>query len=119
LPRCARSPAASPSHLTDLERRLLAAFVARLAAESPRISGIVLFGSRARARSTPESDIDLAVLVAGRRDRRLGLSGEQDERTSPDDCPEGHHAMDPVHLMRQPANSISPRARRSAGRRLA
>jgi len=31
----------------------------------------VLFGSRARGRSTPESDIDVAVLVAGRRDRTL------------------------------------------------
>jgi predicted nucleotidyltransferase len=67
----AREAIAFPDHLTDLERRLLAAFVARLAAESARISGIVLFGSRARARSTPESDIDVAVLVAGKRDRRL------------------------------------------------
>jgi predicted nucleotidyltransferase len=66
-----RDPIAFPDHLTDLERRLLAAFVARVAADSPRIGAIVLFGSRARARSTPESDIDLAVLVAGRRDRRL------------------------------------------------
>jgi predicted nucleotidyltransferase len=62
---------AFPDHLTDHERRLLAAFVGRLAAESPRIGGVVLFGSRARARSTPESDIDLAVLVAGHRDRGL------------------------------------------------
>jgi predicted nucleotidyltransferase len=67
----AREPIAFPDHLTDLERRLLAAFVARLVLESPRICGIVLFGSRARARSTPESDVDLAVLVAGRRDRTL------------------------------------------------
>jgi predicted nucleotidyltransferase len=66
-----REPIAFPDHLTDLERRLLAAFVTRLAAESPRISGIVLFGSRARARSTPESDIDVAVLAVGKRDRRL------------------------------------------------
>jgi predicted nucleotidyltransferase len=66
-----REPVTFPDHLTELERRLLAAFVARLAAESARISAIVLFGSRARARSTPESDIDLAVLVTGKRDRRL------------------------------------------------
>jgi predicted nucleotidyltransferase len=67
----ARERIAFPDHLTDHERRLLAALVARLAAESARIGGVVLFGSRARARSTPESDIDVAVLVAGKRDRRL------------------------------------------------
>jgi len=67
----APEPIAFPDHLTDLERRLLAALVARLAAASPRIGGIVLFGSRARARSTPESDLDVALLVAGNRDRRL------------------------------------------------
>jgi predicted nucleotidyltransferase len=62
---------AFPDRLTALERRLLAALVARLAAESMRVGGIVLFGSRARGRSTPESDIDVAVLVAGNRDRKL------------------------------------------------
>jgi predicted nucleotidyltransferase len=67
----ARKSIAFPDHLTDLERRLLAAFVARLAAASACISGIVLFGSRARAHSTPESDIDVAVLVGGSRDRTL------------------------------------------------
>ncbi len=66
-----REPIAFPDHLTDHERRLLAALVARLAAESARVGGIVLFGSRARALSTPESDIDVAVLVAGKRNRRL------------------------------------------------
>lgn len=77
----ARERIAFPDHLTELERRLLTTFVARLAAESARIGGIVLFGSRARARSTPESDIDVAVLVAGNRDRRIedrvvGLAAE-------------------------------------------
>lgn len=62
---------AFPDHLTELERRLLAAFVARLAAESARIGGVALFGSRARAQSTPESDIDVAVLVDGERERKL------------------------------------------------
>jgi predicted nucleotidyltransferase len=66
-----REALAFPDHLTDLERQLLAALVGRLAAESQRIRGIVLFGSRARARSTPDSDLDVAVLAAGRRDRRL------------------------------------------------
>lgn len=67
----AREPIAFPDHLTDLERRLLGALASRLAAESARIGGIVLFGSRARGDSTPESDIDVAVLVDGRRDRKL------------------------------------------------
>jgi predicted nucleotidyltransferase len=62
---------AFPDHLTDLERRLLAALVARLSAASMRVRAIVLFGSRARGRSTPESDVDVAVLVAGSRDRKL------------------------------------------------
>jgi len=62
---------AFPDHLTDLERRLLTALVTRLSAASARISAIVLFGSRARARSTPESDVDVAVLVAGNRDTKL------------------------------------------------
>lgn len=67
----AREPIAFPDHLTELERRLLGAFASRLAGESTRIDGVVLFGSRARGDSTPESDIDVAVLVGGRRDRRL------------------------------------------------
>lgn len=66
-----REPIAFPEHLTDFERRLLAALVARLASESARIRAVVLFGSRARGRSTVESDVDVAVLVAGKRDRRL------------------------------------------------
>jgi predicted nucleotidyltransferase len=60
-----------PDHLTDLERRLLAQLVARLSAASTRIRAIVLFGSRARGRSTPESDVDVAVRVAASRDRKL------------------------------------------------
>ena len=66
-----RERVAFPDHLTDLERRLLAALVARLAAASTRIRAIVLFGSRARGRSTPESDVDVAVRVAASRDRKL------------------------------------------------
>lgn len=66
-----RERIAFPDHLTDLERPLLAALVARLSAASARVRAIVLFGSRARGRSTPESDLDVAVLVAGRRDPRL------------------------------------------------
>jgi len=66
-----RDRIAFPEHLTDLERPLLTALAARLAAASPRIRAIVLFGSRARGRSTPESDLDVAVLVAGRRDPKL------------------------------------------------
>ncbi len=67
----ARAALAFPEHLTDLERPLLAALVARLAPASAFIRAIVLFGSRARGRSTPESDLDVAVRVAGRRDRKL------------------------------------------------
>jgi predicted nucleotidyltransferase len=70
-PVAARGGIAFPEHLTDHERRLLATLVARLADASPRVRAVVLFGSRARARSTVESDLDVAVLVAGRRDRRL------------------------------------------------
>jgi hypothetical protein len=66
-----RERIAFPDHLTDLERPLLTALVARLAAASARIRSIVLFGSRARGRSTVESDLDVAVLVAGRCDPKL------------------------------------------------
>lgn len=66
-----REPVLVPDHLTGLERRLLGAFASRLAAEATRVDRVVLFGSRARGDSTPESDIDVAVLLRGRRDRRL------------------------------------------------
>ncbi len=59
-----------PLHLTPLERVRIARAIERLAAE-PRVLRIRLFGSRARGRSRPDSDLDLAVDVAAPRHRDL------------------------------------------------
>lgn len=48
----------------DARRRLAAAF-------GPRLRGVLLFGSRARGSSRPDSDMDLMVLLDG--PVRLGL----------------------------------------------
>lgn len=67
-----RQPATTPpAHLSDAERIALVALAARLSALDPRIESLWLFGSRARGDSGPDSDLDLAVRVRGRRDRTL------------------------------------------------
>jgi hypothetical protein len=64
----ARRPATTPpAHLSDAERMALQALADRLSALDPRVESLRLFGSRARGDSGPDSDLDLAVHVRGRR----------------------------------------------------
>jgi predicted nucleotidyltransferase len=70
-PASGRATSALPAHLSEAERTALAALAARLAALDPRIESLRLFGSRARGASGPDSDLDLAVCVRGRRDAAL------------------------------------------------
>jgi len=60
-----------PAHLSDAERIALQMLAARLAALDAGIDSLWLFGSRARGDSGPDSDLDLAVRVRGRRDAEL------------------------------------------------
>jgi predicted nucleotidyltransferase len=46
--------------------RAASVFVKRVAAQYP-VSGVILFGSRARGSHRPDSDADIAVLLRGRR----------------------------------------------------
>jgi hypothetical protein len=59
-----------PTHLTPLERERLSRLISRLAADE-RVVRIRLFGSRARGRSHPGSDLDIAVDVASPRTREV------------------------------------------------
>ena len=67
----ARPSSSLPTHLSGVEQIALQALVARLAALDSRIESLRLFGSRARGDSGPDSDLDLAVRVRGRRDVAL------------------------------------------------
>ncbi|MBI3376025.1 MAG: nucleotidyltransferase domain-containing protein [Betaproteobacteria bacterium] len=70
----ARSRAASPglAQLTPLENALLAEFFERVhALAGARLERVVVFGSRARGGSRADSDLDVAVFVAGNEDRAL------------------------------------------------
>ncbi len=80
IPRAARiappgrARAASPglAQLTPLENALLAEFSERVRAlAGARLERIVVFGSRARGGSRADSDLDVAVFVAGNEDRAL------------------------------------------------
>lgn len=80
IPRAARvaAPArarAAPSglaQLTPLENALLAEFSERVRSlAGTRLGRIVVFGSRARGGSRADSDLDVAVFVAGNEDRTL------------------------------------------------
>ena len=59
-----------PPHLTPFERARSEGLLARLHAE-PRLARVVVFGSRARGRSRPDSDLDLAVFSQSPRSRKL------------------------------------------------
>jgi predicted nucleotidyltransferase len=65
-------PAEGLPQLTPLENRLLAEFAARVRAlAGTRLGRIAVFGSRIHGRSRPDSDLDVAVFLAGREDRAL------------------------------------------------
>lgn len=59
-----------PPHLTPFERARLEGLLARLTTE-PRLSRVIVFGSRARGRSRADSDLDLAVYFKSPRSREL------------------------------------------------
>lgn len=81
IPRSARiappTRAAHPTRsglaqLTPLENALLAEFVERVRAlTGARLERVVVFGSRARGVSRADSDLDVAVFLAGNEDRTL------------------------------------------------
>jgi len=78
IPRAARIAApvraAAPglAQLTPLENALLADFSGRVRAlAGARLARIAVFGSRARGGSRPDSDLDVAVFLAGGEDRAL------------------------------------------------
>lgn len=66
-----------PAHLTPLERGRLSRLIARLSKDA-RVTRVRLFGSRARGRSHPGSDIDVAVdlSVGPARDVERWLASE-------------------------------------------
>jgi predicted nucleotidyltransferase len=60
------------SRLTPLENALLAEFSARVRAlAGRRLQRVVVFGSRIRGGSGPDSDLDVAVFLSGTEDRAL------------------------------------------------
>ena len=53
-----------PSHLTHVEQSALQAFVQRLHAHyGSEVQSVVLFGSKARGESGPDSDMDVLVVL--------------------------------------------------------
>ena len=80
IPRTARvappartgAAAAGLAELTPLENRLLAEFAARVRAlTGTRLERIAVFGSRIRGGSRADSDLDVAVFLAGSENRAL------------------------------------------------
>ncbi len=69
------SPPVLPNHLSPLEKRVLSDFAERVRAEyGLRVEAILLFGSRARAEGTTESDLDVWIgLRALERDERRNI----------------------------------------------
>jgi len=71
-PRRAGLAAPGLAQLTPLENALLADFAARVRAlAGARLERIAVFGSRARGGSRADSDLDVAVFLAGGEDRPL------------------------------------------------
>ena len=71
-PARARGAAPGLAQLTPLENGLLADFAGRVRAlAGPRLTRITVFGSRAKGGSRGDSDLDVAVFVAGDEDRTL------------------------------------------------
>ena len=71
-PGRARTAMAGLAQLTPLENALLADFAARVGElAGARLARIAVFGSRVRGGSNSDSDIDVAVFVAGDEDRDL------------------------------------------------
>lgn len=75
-----------PPHLTPFERARLEGLLARLATE-PRLSRVVVFGSRARGRSRADSDLDLAVYFQSPRSRELERWLDA-QATTPEEIPD-------------------------------
>jgi hypothetical protein len=68
----ARAAPSGLAQLTPLENALLAGFSERVRSlAGARLGRIVVFGSRARGGSRADSDLDVAVFVAGNEDRNL------------------------------------------------
>jgi len=71
-PARARTATAGLAQLTPLENALLADFAERARSlAGARLERIAVFGSRIRGASRPDSDLDVAVFVAGGEDRAL------------------------------------------------
>lgn len=71
-PARARPAAPGLAQLTPLENALLAEFWERVRAlAGARLERIAVFGSRARGGSRADSDLDVAVFIAGQEDRAL------------------------------------------------
>lgn len=74
-PARARTAAAGLAQLTPLENALLADFGGRVRAlAGARLERIAVFGSRIRGGSRSDSDLDVAVFLAGGEDRILRAS---------------------------------------------
>jgi predicted nucleotidyltransferase len=80
IPRSARVAPPARAHptrsglaqLTPLENALLGEFVERVRSlRGARLERVVVFGSRARGVSRADSDLDVAVFLAGNEDRAL------------------------------------------------
>lgn len=71
-PAHSRAAPSGLAQLTPLENALLAEFVERVRAlAGARLERVVVFGSRARGGSRADSDLDVAVFVAGNEERSL------------------------------------------------
>ena len=94
------------AQLTESERRTVEHFASRLGNElGDDLRALWLYGSRARGRANPESDIDLLVIADGGRDRYGRIAGDLSEELA---IAEGEspfnfsvHVHDPEWLQRR------------------
>jgi predicted nucleotidyltransferase len=67
------------SGLAAGDSRAVSAFIAKLRGSYQKVSETIMFGSRARGDNRPESDLDLAVVLNGKRgdfiDTKLDMAG--------------------------------------------